>query len=213
MGSSDDVTAPAAGRRPRVTVRHALRADLQDATASLVDAFAADPWFRWLYPEDASWIERATSWFSLVADRALSKGHTYVTADGAVMWAPPDVHFPADDDVAAAVGLLHQQIGERATDALGVIGALGSVFPDTPRFHCVFIGVRPRSQGRGSGGALLDRILTTCDAEGIPASLTSSNDANLPFYRAHGFREFAAVPIPGTGRSMRPMWRDPGRRG
>ena len=193
----------------RNTVRHARRVDLDGASNVLAEAFAADPWFRWLYPDDATWNARAAAWFGLVLDRAFSKGHTYVTDGGAVNWIPPDVHFPEPGDVAAAVELLASQIGERASAAFGVIGAAGAAFPDEPRFHCVYVGVRPDKQGHGLGRALLGRVLDVCDRDGLPASLTSTNDANLPLYRSLGFREIGEVPIPGTGRSMRPMWRAP----
>jgi GNAT superfamily N-acetyltransferase len=197
---------------PSVTaspVRHARRADLPGAAAVLVEAFAADPWFRWLYPDDATWPDCAGAWFGLVLDRAFPRGHTYVTGDGAVNWIPPDVHFPEEADVGLAVELLGGQIGERAGAALGVIGAAGAVFPDEPRFHCVYVGVRRAARGRGVGTSLLRRVLDVCDREGHAASLTSTNDANLPLYRSLGFVEIGSVPIPGTAHVMRPMWRAP----
>jgi ribosomal protein S18 acetylase RimI-like enzyme len=191
------------------TVRHALHHDLAGAADVLAQAFVADPWFRWLYPDDATWTQQATAWFHFVLDRAFSKGHTYVADGGAVNWIPPDVHFPEPDDVALAVGLLGTQIGDRAATAFDAIGRAGATFPDRPRFHCVYVGVRPDAQGRGLGSTLLRRVLDACDRDGLAASLTSTNDANLPLYHSLGFREIGEVPIPGTGRSMRPMWREP----
>jgi len=194
-----------------VSVRPANRDDLAGAAAVLAEAFRGDPWFSWLYPADVTFDENARAWFGLVLERAFPHGHTYLTAagDGATNWIPPEVHFPGEDDVARAVGLLSEQIGERAQTALGVIGQAGAAFPDTPRFHCVYVGVRPAIQGRGIGRALLGRVLEVCDRDGIPASLTSTNDANLALYRSIGFVEIAEVAIPDTGRFMRPMWREP----
>lgn len=195
----------------RPLVRQAQRADLVGATAVFTAAFATDPWFRWLYPDDRTWDANATAWFGLVLDRAFGKGHTHVTPGGAINWIPPDVQFPEDGDIALAVDLLQAQIGERAGEALGVIGAAGAAFHEKPRFHCVYVGVHPDHQRRGIGHALFQRMLQICDADGIEASLTSTNDANLPLYHALGFTELAQVPIPGTGLYMRPMWRTPRR--
>ena len=117
------------------------------------------------------------------------------------------MHFPAASDVALGIELLRSKIGERAADAFGAIGAAGASFPAEPHFHCVYVGVRPDRQRQCIGRALFDRVLSVCDAEGIDASLTSTNDVNLPWYRSLGFVEIATVPIPGTGDSLRPMWR------
>lgn len=175
----------------------------------LADAFRHDPWFSWLFPDEAVRPAQATAWFALVLDRAFSMGHTYAAPGGFVNWAPPDVHFPQPDDVALAVDLLTEHIGGRAGDALGIIGRIGPLVPDEPRFHCIYVGVRPDRQGQGTGAALLGHVLDVCDRDGLPASLTSTNDANLPLYRRLGFEEIGAVPISDTGNSMRPMWRTP----
>lgn len=198
------------GTEPKTaTTRTALRVDLAEGARTLAEAFTADPWFSWLYPDEAARPAQATEWFGLVLDRAFTMGHTYATPAGIVNWAPPDVHFPQPEDIERAVELLGGQIGDRAQTALGIVGQVGGVFPDRPRFHCIYVGVRPDAQGTGQGAALLRRVLDICDREALPASLTSSNDRNLPFYERLGFTEIGAVPIAETGRSMRPMWREP----
>ncbi|MEQ1872546.1 MAG: GNAT family N-acetyltransferase [Ilumatobacteraceae bacterium] len=189
--------------------RHALRSELDAAAGVLTDAFANDPWFNWLYPSVEQWPSDPNAWFALVLGRAFAKGHTFVTDSGATNWIPPDVHFPEGDDIDLAVGLLQSQIGERAGAALGVIGQGGTAFPDTPRFHCVYVGVSKSAQGRGIGGALMARVLDICDRDGFPASLTSTNDVNLPWYRSLGFNEIGEVAVPGADFKLRPMWRDP----
>jgi GNAT superfamily N-acetyltransferase len=190
-------------------IRRATAEDVATGAAILTDAFAADPWFRWLYPEPAMWPTMPRAWFELVVGRALDGGEAHLGADGFVDWISPGVHFPTEEDRGLVLDLLEGQIGERAAEALGVIGGAGAHFPAVARHHCVYVGVRPQHQGRGIGRALLGRVLDRCDAEGTPASLSSTNDANLPFYRSLGFTEIAAVPIPGTDRSLRPMWREP----
>lgn len=192
-----------------MTTRHALTSDLDSAAAVLADAFAADPWFTWLYPSADQWPQYPRDWFALVLGRTLSRGHTFVADDsGVTTWIPPDVHFPEPAEIDLAVGLLQTQIGDRATGALGVIGQAGSSMPPVPRFHCAFVGVTKAAQGRGIGGALMSRVLEVCDRDGFPASLTSTNDANLPWYRSLGFKEIGEVAVPDTGFKLRPMWRE-----
>lgn len=190
--------------------RHAIRADLESAADVLVDAFSGDPWFRWLYPSDEEWPQNPRQWFALVLDRAFSRGHTFVVESGVTNWIPPDVAFPDAADVKLAAELLRSQIGDRVADALGVVGQAGSMFHERPpRFHCVYVGVRRDAQRQGTGRALLSRVLDVCDRDRVPASLTSTNDANLPWYRSLGFREIGGVAVPDSHFFLRPMWRDP----
>ena len=190
-------------------IRHAIKADLEDAADVFVDAFAGDPWFNWLYPSADQWPHHPRQWFALVLDRAFSKGHTFVAQSGAANWIPPDVHFPEEADVNLAVQLLGSQIGDRAADAFGVIGQAGAAFPHQPRFHCVYVGVGRDAQRHGTGRALLTRVLDVCDRDRLPASLTSTNDANLAWYRSLGFQEIGEVAVPDATFKLRPMWRDP----
>ena len=141
--------------------------------------------------------------------RQFVHGHTFVATGGVTTWIPPGVHFPGPDEIALALGLLEQQIGDRAGEALSVIGGAGASFPDRPRFHCVYVGVRRDAHGRGTGSTLMRRELDVCDRDVVPVSLVSTNDANLPWYRSLGFVEIGEVPIPGAGCSLRPMWREP----
>jgi GNAT superfamily N-acetyltransferase len=188
-------------------VRIALRRDVAEGARILVEAFQDDPWFSWLFPDPASRREPAGEWFALVLDRAFTMGHTYRADHGFANWIAPDVHFPRPEDIDLAVDLLRRHIGERASTALAIIREAGSVFPDSPRFHCVYVGVHPGHQGKGVGGSLLRRVLDVCDNEGLAASLNSTNDINLPFYRGLGFEEIGEVPIADSGSVMRPMLR------
>ncbi len=196
-----------------IVARHVTHDDLASAVDVMVEAFADDPWFRWLFPSEDLWPAAPAAWFDLVLGRAMRRGHTFRSGDGAgaVAWIPPGCHFPEPEEVTMAVSLLGEHIGDRAAAALGVIGQCGAMIPDEPRFHCVYVGVKPDAQGRGVGWALLAQALDVCDAETWPASLTSTNDANLALYRSLGFREIGAVDVPDAGFSLRPMWRDPGR--
>jgi len=67
----------------------------------------------------------------------------------------------------------------------------------TPHFYLMTIGVDPKFQGQGLGGALLDATLAKIDAKGLPSYLESSNEKNVPLYRRHGYevtKEFRPAP-------------------
>lgn len=194
------------------TGRQALRADVPAAAATLAAAFERDPWFAWLFDGTTQTSSSAADWFTLVLERAFGHGHVHVAPDAAAVWVPPDVSFPEAAAVQDAATFLTTCIGERAGAALSLIGAAGRAFGSRPpRWHCVYVGVVPWAQGQGRGPALLRLVLDRADQEGLPASLTSTNDANLPLYRRLGFVEVDATPVPGTNVVLRPMWREPRR--
>ena len=55
----------------------------------------------------------------------------------------------------------------------------------------------------------LKGVLGLCDRDGVPASLESSKERNVPFYRQHGFEVTKELRLPKGGRSLWLMWRDP----
>ena len=45
-------------------------------------------------------------------------------------------------------------------------------------WYLQYLGVEPRRQGKGLGGALLAPVLERCDGEGVPAHLETSTERN-----------------------------------
>lgn len=82
--------------------------------------------------------------------------------------------------------------------------------PAEPHWFLPLIGVDPRRQGGGIGGALMAHALERCDADGLPAYLESSNPSNVPFYERHGF-EVVGLIQKGSSPPIRPMYRKPRR--
>lgn len=195
-------------------VRNCVRSDLDTVAEILVEGFAADPWFGWLWPGD-DYARCASDWFRLVAGVAFPKGHTYVAEDGsaAALWVPPDVALAGEADLAAAAALLQAQVGERAGEVLSALGASAAHEPPEPHFACVYVAVRPGQWGRGLGAAVMRPALDACDAGRFPAHLVSTNERNLGFYRRLGFEVVADVPVASGAVTFRPMRRAPGGEG
>lgn len=69
-----------------------------------------------------------------------------------------------------------------------------------PGRHCYLflLAVRPASQGKGYGSALLKAMLDRLDREKLPCYLTTHNETNVPIYERHGFRLVTSHLIPRT---------------
>jgi ribosomal protein S18 acetylase RimI-like enzyme len=137
---------------------------------------------------------------------------TVITADGhpgAAYWDPPG-HWKTNllDMVGMAPfmvrGMRHRI--PRAMKGLGLIEKAHARHPE--HYYLAVLGTRPDRQGSGIGSALMQPILDTCDAEGIGAYLESSKEANIPFYRRHGFEVVEVLHLP-KGPDLWPMWREP----
>jgi GNAT superfamily N-acetyltransferase len=197
---------------PPVTLRHALRRDLATISELWVEAFADDPYLRWIQPDDRRWPAFGTAWMTFVAELVFERGHTYLAdpVDVAVAWVPPDVALVGPDDIARGRSIIAEHAGEtRADDALSTIMAARAHALDEPHWTLQYIGVRPGHQGAGLGAAAVAPILALCDTEALPCGLVSTNPRNIAFYERLGFRVDAAVPTPDGAAIMRPMHRPP----
>jgi ribosomal protein S18 acetylase RimI-like enzyme len=85
---------------------------------------------------------------------------------------------------------------------------MGDAHPEAPHWHLAFVGVDPAHQGRGLGSALLRHTLARVDAERLHAYLESSNPANVPLYRRHGFEVIREIRVAGSPAVI-PMVRRP----
>jgi GNAT superfamily N-acetyltransferase len=193
-----------------MTLRHALRRDLPAIVQTWVDAFADDPFLRWIQPDDDGWSEFGSAWMATVADLLFERGHLYVTdpSDVAVGWVPPDVALVTPDVVERVHSLVAQHAGEaRAEAALGTIVAARAEAEDDSHWTLQYLGVRPDRQGRGLGAIAVAPMLEVCDAESVACALVSTNARNVPFYERVGFTVAAEVATPDGVAVLRPMRR------
>ncbi len=147
---------------------------------------------------------------AMATERSRSVGHAFelVDGDGVALWCPPEVHFFTE-----AMGLEFYELaltsnGARTDMVLTGLSEMGEHHPEEPHFYLANVGVDPGSRGKGNGAKLLDRVLGTCDDEGIVAYLESSNPRNITLYERAGFEVTAEIHLP-EGPIMRPMVRQP----
>jgi GNAT superfamily N-acetyltransferase len=179
---------------------------------ALALAFHDDPVMAWLFGDDQARTARSLHrWFAAEGKRHLRHATVFTTVDhaGASYWDPPGHWKTRAFDLVRQAPLMATVIGRRIPRALKGLSRIEAVHGRFPtHYYLAVLGTRPDKQGGGVGGALVQPVLDRCDAEGLGAYLESSKEANIPFYRRHGFEVVEELSLP-SGPSLWPMWRDP----
>ncbi|MEY2477153.1 MAG: hypothetical protein QOG87_2468 [Actinomycetota bacterium] len=190
-----------------VETRKATAADVGALSKAMARAFEDDPVMSWLYPG----LPRLEVFFRSF-ELKLHLGHdsVYTTDDvaGGAIWAPPGKWRTSVGEVIRVAPALLRATGTRLLRGLGTMRAVESKHPEEPHWYLAALGTDPSKQGKGIGSALIAPILERCDTEGVPAYLESSKEANIPFYKRHGFALTGEIQLP-KGPKVWPMWRDP----
>ncbi len=178
--------------------------DLPAVVETLSTAFDEVPIFRWFFPDDERRAAILPAFFAAVCEAHLSWGEIHRSADGlaAAVWVPPGAEMPAE--VSATLGdRLGGILGEEAATKMADLRPLiRAHHPDGPHWFLNFLAVRPEAQGRGYGTALLRPMLDRCDAEGVPAYLDATSEANKRLYERERFVVVQEV----TLRDSPPLW-------
>src|SRR4051794_17975705 len=141
-------------------VRQAESADeLEAAAEALALAFSDDPCWAHLLREDGSRAEKLLVYFtseieSLVPDYR----QVWVTEDGggAAIWAPPGRWRVPMGRTLREGPVMMKVFGRRFALGLRTLIRLEGHHPGSPdHWYLHYLGVEPRRQGRGLGGALL----------------------------------------------------------
>jgi GNAT superfamily N-acetyltransferase len=193
-----------------VRLRHARRRDLPTIIEVWVDAFATDPYLRWIQPDDERWAAFGSAWMAFVAGLVFERGHTYLAdpADVAVAWIPPDIALIGPDDLERGRSIIAEHADDaRAEGAVRTVAtARGHALQDS-HWTLQYLGVRSDRQGMGLGAAAVAPMLAVCDAEALPCGLVSTNPRNVTFYERLGFHVAAEVTTPDGAVVLRPMHR------
>jgi GNAT superfamily N-acetyltransferase len=188
-------------------------ADHEAAAEALALAFADDPCWAHLLREDSSRAEKLLAYFTSEIETLVPEYREVWVADdgsGAAIWAPPGRwRIPLGLTMREAGSMLGV-FGRRLPLGLRALIRLEGHHPKSPRhWYLHYLGVEPRRQGRGLGGALLKPVLDICDRERIPAHLEASTDRNRMLYERNGFSLTEVFDMPGRGGPpIREMWRE-----
>lgn len=194
-------------------VRNATLLDARVLSEILAAAFDDDPVMNWVFPEAADRPGQLGILFFGFAGTFLPESGTVHLLDDACasFWRPPgsDEGHGSDDPSDGAAGDSALPFPSDAVARLRLLGAaMASAHPSAPHWYLNVLGTKPERQGEGLGARVVQKVLDTCDADGVPAYLESSNPANIPFYRRQGFETTGEITLP-EGPSLYPMWRNP----
>jgi hypothetical protein len=137
------------------------------AYATLLVAFSADPIIRWILPDSGSYLRTFHQVLRVAGAAALDAGTVAVHPDGrgAAIWHPPG--FDGDEDALAEV-LAAGVEPSRLDGVFLFLEVLASHHPRTPVWYLPFIGVDPASHRGGAG-----RRRATAVADGPSRHLTA----------------------------------------
>jgi GNAT superfamily N-acetyltransferase len=193
-------------------VRLALDEEVDRLCSVLARAFADDPVSAHLIPGPRRRPGGLRAFFSIqMRQEVLPFGGAFTTDDlaGAALWVPPGrPPTPMRSAALALLPVVPYVAGRHLGRTVAGLVQIASLRPREPHWYLATLGTDPSRQRQGVGSALLAPVLARCDAEGARAYLESSKEANLPFYRRHGFEVSGQVRLAG-GPTVWTMWREP----
>ena len=168
--------------------------DADRAVSVIVLAFSTDPVARWTFPDPNQFLTHFPAGVRAFGGRAFAHGtgHHLDGFTGAALWLPPGV-IPDEEALGAALqaGVAESLLPE----VFAVFERMGSYHPAEPHWYLPLIGVDPAHQRQGLGSVLLRHALAQCDRGHVAAYLESSNPANIPLYRRHGFEVLDTIQV------------------
>ena len=188
-------------------------ADAAQVAADLSASFAADPIFNWFLRADARHDSARLKLFNLLIAMGLADGQVFRPASGgaASIWLPSESLGPTPflQELRALPAILGATGFSRLPRMSAMRSMMDAHHPKSPpHAYLWFLGVRPEAQGFGVGSRLLAHGLARVDAQGLPAYLESSNEANVPLYRRHGFEVVEVLKAKPDAPPMWAMWRE-----
>jgi len=182
-------------------------ADTKDRSlATLVTAFAADPFIRWLFPDAQGYLTSFPRFLNVLAGSAFDHKAAYRTEDfgAAALWLPPGV----SPDAKALGAFISECIDEHLhKNVFSILEQVNAAHPQVAHWYLPAIGIDPPLQGRGYGTALLAHGLEICDRSGTAAYLEATTPANIPLYERFGFKVMGRIQA-GRSPALTPMIRE-----
>ncbi|MGB7684302.1 MAG: GNAT family N-acetyltransferase [Solirubrobacterales bacterium] len=194
-------------------VRPATLDDHEAAAEALALAFADDPAWAHMMPNDATRAEQLLTYFTAdIGNLVPEYRQLWVTEDGggAAVWGPPGGWRVPMLRTLRPARRMATAFGRRLPLAIWTQLRLERLHPSKPdHWYLHYLGVEPRRQGKGLGGALLAPMLRQCDQEGAGSYLESSTERNRALYERNGYSLTDTFNMPLGGPVIREMWRDP----
>ena len=173
---------------------------IPDASEIAANAFASDPVFSYLMPDDPQLRFKALAWLSnRVMAYCTQYEHIYTTSDlqGIAVWLPPgefSSHLLQQLKMVLQLQLyrLPMKVGwSRLGRWLNVLYTTEIAHQqDMGNSSCWYLGmmvVHPARQGQGIGSRLLQPIMRRASDEGLPCYVVTFTEQAVRFYQKNGF--------------------------
>jgi GNAT superfamily N-acetyltransferase len=164
------------------------------AAATLARAFHDDPLMIYAIPDPAERARLLPDVYARMIRFGLLTGEVHATAgalEGAAIWLPPNAKWTRENLEASGMHQLATLIGndayQRYRDVVGREWQARERDMTEACWYLFILGVEPRVQRRGLGGALMRPVVERADAEHLACYLETENQRNVAFYLKHGF--------------------------
>jgi GNAT superfamily N-acetyltransferase len=161
----------------------------------LARAFHNDPVNNYVFPGEFERTKRNPSVFTSFIRYTLRAGEVWTTGEplkGVCLWISPgsdenNPEYLEESGLDNLALLMGEEAAERYERYEEVIESHRRRLVPAPHWYLLIIGVDPKWQGFGIGGALLKPILERADRSRIYCYAETGQPKNLPFYRRYGF--------------------------
>jgi ribosomal protein S18 acetylase RimI-like enzyme len=173
------------------------------ASAVLARAFFDDPAWVWLIPDPDRRRRLLEPLFRSGFD--VTAADVWANAGelrGAARWLPPGRPAVRVAATLRALVTTPARLGRTTGPFLAygrAVELMRSEVAGGAHWYLAGIGVDPDAQRQGIGGALLEPGLVGAARQRVPAVLLTNNEANLSFYRGHGFEVVREGRTPAGG--------------
>jgi GNAT superfamily N-acetyltransferase len=188
---ADDGSHPSQFRFWRLT-----REDAETAGALLERAFHATPLFVRFLPHAESRSRFCQELFTFAIRYGCQLGEAWAVGPregemaGVAFWiARPEPEWTPEMTAELGFDRLEAEWGSLLHELHAPVKQAGEALAGLPKpwRYLDMIGVDPRWQGQGFGGALLRKMLDDAAAAGAPVGLITDNPNNVSFYAHRGF--------------------------
>jgi GNAT superfamily N-acetyltransferase len=173
------------------------------AAAMLARAFHDDPLMRYAIPDPDERARLLPALYKRMIRFGMLAGEVYATAaadeveatagagDGVAIWLPPNAKWSREHIEASGMHEFATLIGndayQRYREVVGREWQARERDITGPCWYLFILGVEPRVQRRGLGGALMRPILERADIEQLACYLETENERNVAFYLKQRF--------------------------
>lgn len=191
-------------------IRRAEQADARSIAKRLARAFADDPAFAWLIPDDAKRARLLPGLFKAMVSSAIRHGRVLRTPgnDAVTVWRLPGAIEPSGMDKLRALPSLLPFAMAAGPRAKLLSETLHRHYPKSKFRYLQIAGCDPQYQGKGLGSAVVREGLDRAASARVPVYLETATEANIGYYERFGFAMVGEFDIPEGGpRFWQMLWK------